>query len=504
MRTEFCNPILRWLCDRQIRSAPTENEVFAKDHGRAPGLPADGEGEPVLTLEELSRQLNVSTKTIGRWRRYGLVSRRFVVDGRKRVGFLRSTVERFVQDNKERVDRAAQFSQLTGIERDEIISQARRLAAGGTTPARIARRLSDQTGRSAETIRYVLRQFDRANPAEAVFANRSRPLGAEAKREIYQHYRRGESAEALARRFRRSRTSIYRILGEMRLERIRQLPLDYIPNDQFARMTDEREREILGPTPQEDRPARKPRRPADLPPYLASLYEVPLLTRQQEAHLFRKMNYLKFKAARLVQRLDAERPSAARMDRIEELYEQAVATKNEIIRANLRLVVSIAKRWVGHAEEFFDLVSDGNMSLIRAVEKFDFARGNKFSTYATWAIMKNFARTIPTEYRHRERFRTCQDEVFLSTEDGRSDPYREESAQARRLEQVARILDRLDTREQEVISHRFGLGRDQEPMTLKQVGALMGVTKERVRQLEGRAMTKLREAALEEKIDIPG
>ena len=100
------------------------------------------------------------------------------------------------------------------------------------------------------------------------------------------------------------------------------------------------------------------------------------------------------------------------MDEIEKLYGEAVALKNQIIRANLRLVVSIAKRHVGPLENFFDLVSDGNMSLIRAVEKFDYARGNKFSTYATWAVMKNFARTIPDEIKHRDRFRTSADEMF--------------------------------------------------------------------------------------------
>ena len=87
-------------------------------------------------------------------------------------------------------------------------------------------------------------------------------------------------------------------------------------------------------------------------------------------------------------------------------------TKNQIVQANLRLVVSIAKRHVSASDDFFGLVSDGNMSLIRAVEKFDYARGNKFSTYASWAIMKNFARTIPDEFKHRDRFRTSHDEMF--------------------------------------------------------------------------------------------
>ena len=101
-----------------------------------------------------------------------------------------------------------------------------------------------------------------------------------------------------------------------------------------------------------------------------------------------------------------------------------MATKNQIVRANLRLVVSIAKRHVAPDQNFFELVSDGNMSLMRAVEKFDFARGNKFSTYASWAIMKNFARTIPDEHRHRDRFRTSQAEMFAATQDHRGDPVR--------------------------------------------------------------------------------
>ena len=164
--------------------------------------------------------------------------------------------------------------------------------------------------------------------------------------------------------------------------------------------------------PEAEAPAKKARLPSGLPPYLASLYEVPLLTREQEVYLFRKLNYLKYAAGKLREGLDPAQAKSSVMDEIERLYDQAVATKNQIVRANLRLVVSIAKRHVGPTDNFFELVSDGNMSLIRAVEKFDYARGNKFSTYASWAIMKNFARTIPDEHRRRDRFRTSQLETF--------------------------------------------------------------------------------------------
>ncbi len=178
------------------------------------------------------------------------------------------------------------------------------------------------------------------------------------------------------------------------------------------------------------------------------------------------------------------------MDEIEELHQQAVATKNEIARANLRLVVSIAKRHVTPDQNFFELVSDGNMSLLRAIEKFDFARGNKFSTYASWAIMKNFARTIPGEFKHRDRFRTSQDELFAATQEHRGNPLVEEGAQHTREAQIERILRRLDEREQKIIIGRFGLDHAQEPQTLKEVGASLGVTKERIRQIEARALVE--------------
>ncbi len=480
--------------------------LFVEDVSDTANVDASKAGQPVWTVEELSNRFKVSTKTISRWRDLGLVSRRFLFNGRKRVGFLQSSVDEFVQRNRERVRRGSSFTQLSDEERNDIIQSAMRLSKAGASPSEVARRLAEQTGRSVETIRYTIKHFDAAHPHEAVFPGMFGPLTDEAKRKIFQQYRRGTGVETLVRQYGRTKASIYRVINEMRARRVTHWPLEYMDNPTFSQFGVAAE--ILAPLPANPA-AKKSRAPAGLPPYLASLYETPLLTREQEQHLFRKFNFLKHQACQLRDQMLDEQgevdPSQAKsplLDEIEALYEQIVKVKNEIIRHNLRLVVSIAKRHVGAADNFFELVSDGNMSLIRAVEKFDYARGNKFSTYGTWAIMKNFARTIPMESRYRDRFRTSQAETFTSTQDQRSDERLIVSGQTQRESQVERILECLDDREKQIIVSRFGLGRDVQPLTLKEVGDAMGVTKERVRQIEARALIKLREAARGQKIEL--
>ncbi|MCI0702033.1 MAG: sigma-70 family RNA polymerase sigma factor, partial [Planctomycetia bacterium] len=240
----------------------------------------------------------------------------------------------------------------------------------------------------------------------------------------------------------------------------------------------------------------------DVPPHMAHLYEWPLLDKEQEQHMFRKMNFLKHQLHKLQERLDPAKARVQELLQVENLKEGIRDCRDLLINCNQRLVYAQAKQKLAIGENIDDLVSDGNLSLMRAVEKFDYGRGNKFSTYATWAIMKNFARSIPDAKTHKQRYMTGHDELFEAKADVRTDEQevlaQADAARAR----VNRLLEHLDARTREVIRMRTGLDGSEE-MTLEQIGQHFGITKERVRQINVRGMKMLREWAAKENVEAP-
>ena len=303
-------------------------------------------------------------------------------------------------------------------------------------------------------------------------------------------------------RFHRTRSSINRILSKMQARQLLDQPIEFMDHDSFR--LPNADAVILCKPPLRNSNEAPLVPPAGLPPYLKSLYQLPLLTREDEGYYFRKINYLKFKAEQLRRTLEPQRPNAGILREIARLMDESLAVKNFLIRSNLRLVLSIAKKHLRPNTNFFEMVSDGNMSLIRAVEKFDFSRGNKFSTYASWAIMRNFARTIPAEHLLHDRFKTGAEEVFRFSSDERANQFQVERENRAQHDILMDILDRLKPREREILMLRFGLRPGAEPQTLEQVGHHFGVTKERARQLAARGLKKLRQIAADDKLDIPG
>ena len=455
-------------------------------------------GETVLSIEEASERFSVSAKTVQRWRKAGLVAWKFVgPGGRLKIGFRKSSLDRFATRNPDQVKAAGDFSRLGPEERREIIRRARRLSLFcHCCLFEVSKRIARKLGRAVETVRLTIKDYDREHTEAKLFPDTGEPLQERDRRLMYQSHQRGVNVHALAKRFCRTRSSIYRIITEERAKELLGEPIDYMASPEFEQPS--AEATIAGDPVAASAMAGETRRPAvppkGLPIYLKNLYKTPLLNKPQEQALFRLYNYLKFKAARARERLRKGR--ALRVEDIEEierLFGEANRVKNRIIQSNLRLVVNIAKRHVGPQANFFELISDGNMSLIRAVDKFDYTRGFKFSTYASWAIMKNFARSVPQAGVRRERFMTGRDELLEMTRNLRfegEEPYREPDVTVR--QNIERVLDELQPREREIVMRRFGLGSMPGPQTLEEVGAHFGVTKERIRQIEGRALNKLR------------
>ena len=243
--------------------------------------------------------------------------------------------------------------------------------------------------------------------------------------------------------------------------------------------------------------------------YLEVLKDAPVLNRQQELELFRKYNYLKYRACLAREHIvggasagpRADRVPSARLDEIERSLAGAEAVKRIIIEANLRLVVSIANKHTITGANLADLVSEGNVSLLRAVEKFDYTKGFRFSTYASWAISKDFAHRIPGQ-RARQGRMPAAGEFEEEAASGQKDVAAMERA---RNDLIQVVRNNLESREQYIIINHFGLEGTlvkKNKKTLKQIGDELGLSKERVRQIELVGLQKLRQSLSPEQFDL--
>ena len=298
--------------------------------------------------------------------------------------------------------------------------------------------------------------------------------------------------------------------------------------------------------------------------YLREIGRVPLLTAQDEVDLAKAIEAGLFAAEKLQHGVYStvnaglspglnsglkSAPQGAEIAELTLLAAEGCRAKQRLIEANLRLVVSIAKRYIGRGLVFLDLIQEGNLGLIRAVEKFDYTKGYKFSTYATWWIRQAITRAIADQARtiripvhmvetinkmariqrqlhqdlgreatpeeiasemglHPDRVaeiqRIAQEPVSLQSPIGEEDSDlgdfiedadavvpMEAAAFIMLQDQLEQVLDNLTVREQRIIQLRFGL-TDGHPRTLEEVGREFGVTRERIRQIESKTLAKLR------------
>ncbi|MFF7444590.1 MULTISPECIES: sigma-70 family RNA polymerase sigma factor [unclassified Streptomyces] len=282
--------------------------------------------------------------------------------------------------------------------------------------------------------------------------------------------------------------------------------------------------------------------------YLREIGRIPLLTAAEEVELARRVEAGLFAEEKLLNTPDLDSQLALDLDRLVVMGRMA---KRRLIEANLRLVVSVAKRYVGRGLTMLDLVQEGNLGLIRAVEKFDYARGYKFSTYATWWIRQAMSRALADQARTirvpvhvvelinrvvrvqrrmlqergyeptpeevaahldlapervSEVLRLAQEPVSLHAPVGEEDDVAlgdliEDGDAASPVESAAflllrqhleAVLSTLGERERKVVQLRYGLA-DGRPRTLEEIGRIFGVTRERIRQIESKTLNKLRD-----------
>ncbi|MBD3672184.1 MAG: sigma-70 family RNA polymerase sigma factor [Planctomycetaceae bacterium] len=276
------------------------------------------------------------------------------------------------------------------------------------------------------------------------------------------------------------------------------LEIDFIPHDEFSKSGSyERMEEILV-TEYENK--RKPRvKPSpELPAYFAKLYETPLLTPQEEHDLFWAMNYLKYRANMLKVSLDVEKPDPQLIDDIHACLRRSEQVRDRIVQANLRLIVSLARKFSDQYSTFEELVSDGNVTLINATEKFDCSRGFRFSTYATHATQRDYYRQIKKRRKNAQRIASDLNEFLgdLGQETEEEVPMKTQAVLYQKVMEV--FEEELDDREQHIVCARFGINEQESGQTLRSVGEQLGISKERVRQLQMSAVEKLKEVLLGE------
>jgi RNA polymerase sigma factor (sigma-70 family) len=222
------------------------------------------------------------------------------------------------------------------------------------------------------------------------------------------------------------------------------------------------------------------------------------LSRDQEAELFLRYNYTRYRIMRILKDHAGKRLTAAATRELLKWDQAALDVRDEIVQANLGLVPSMVERSRLTGVDFSELISEGQLALLRSVDKFDVLRGFKFSTYACRAILTSISRAVALMARHRGQFPTeydpdLQKSDFIET--------KREDVDARCMIELSNIWATNDAdltaTERQILTERFGIKRSgrssaTEPKTLREVAEVFGVTKERVRQIQNRALAKLR------------
>jgi RNA polymerase sigma factor (sigma-70 family) len=466
--------------------------LLCTDITRRNPLPQGALPWPVWTPQDLAERLNVSTKTISRWRDAGLPTWHTVgADGVSRLTVPESGLRRFTVAHLDVVMRSRRFSQLTDKQRGQVLERARHLRASGcTSVSRICSMIATELGRSVETIRYTLLRHD---PSFAT--NRSEPVEVSSDEHavIFQCWQGGDTFEALAQRFGRTERTVRKICLSEQRRRLLARKIEFVYSPEFD-LPDAESRIFQDDEPFEA-PAVKPAGPTTEPRCLVTVGSENPLSANEEVAAFRRYNYCKFRLSGLQQRL-RKGPSADLVEQACAWGQRREAMRARLVETNMRLVIAVARRHQRYVPNLEEMVSEGNMVLLRAIEKFDYTRGFKFSTYAVWGLMRHFARLMPLWQQNQLRQQTGCDAILeqASTPENATTALDQEMVGGL----VHQLMDNLSRRERKIIQWHYGMGDGAEPRSLTEIAQRLGLSKERIRQIEAKGLAKLK-AMLDER-----
>ncbi len=451
--------------------------------------PVQQQSEPVFSIAQIAAQYSVSAKTVRRWQKRGLVGRTYLFpDGKKRIGFTASSVEQFQAKHTSLIKQAKQFTLLTKAEKKGIVDAFEQIARNDPHLSRnqVIQRLIFQAGRARETIRYILADDEQKVSAKTVLTPPRKRLTTKEAATIYGLYCQGSKISHLSKQFHRTAAAIHRTIAQRWSKEIIAKKIEFIPSPEFE--GPDAEQQILSER-------------LDLSEVKGNLA---VLSRPAEQMLFRRYNYLKYLADSLRLTLKLEPVKIKMLKKIEALLAEAEKIKQILVEMNMPLVAGIAGKHLKAGTALSDLVSEGAVSMMRAVEKFDYTRGYRFSTFAGWVIAKDFARKIPEEAARLDRT-TASDFSDISN-DMRSELLADAGVVEKARQDLRQVIENtLDDREKYVVLNHFALDTGvikKKPKTLKQIGDDLGFSKERIRQIELQALQKLRHSLSPEQFDL--
>jgi RNA polymerase sigma factor (sigma-70 family) len=278
------------------------------------------------------------------------------------------------------------------------------------------------------------------------------------------------------------------------IERTRQLmerTIEFVPHEVFDRKNALDVLVALRPASLDCPPVLA--QPEQAVAFVSGLVQAPLLTHDEERYLFTWMNFLKYRAERNRRQLSLNRPDQELIERIEADLKDANHARNHIVQGNVRLIVALAKKLSAALDQMSELISEGMTPLIRSVELFDISLGNRFSTYATWAVRNQMLRWLKRSRSSLELAVAVDSPSLENLADRRSETSATEASHQSRVAVVSQLLDTLPERERKVLAARFGLDGQPEGLSLADIADQIGLSKERVRQIALCSISKLRE-----------